>query len=65
MSKKWVGLNGPITAESAEAEPLDQRLFGPDYDRRQRQIRARSEPNGINREAFTPWKKPRIERVKP
>jgi hypothetical protein len=24
---KWKGLSGPITAELAEAEPVDQRLF--------------------------------------
>lgn len=64
MSNKWAGLNGPITAADAEAEPIDQRLFGPDFDRRQRAIRARSEPDGIDKTTFKPWKKPRIVRSK-
>jgi len=65
MSNKWRGLHGPITAEAAAAEPLDQQLFGPDFDRRQRQRNARRQSGGINRATYAPWGgKPRIERVK-
>jgi len=64
MSNKWRGFNGPITAAAAEAEPLDQQLFGPSFEARQRQIRARSEPDGIDKTTFRPWRKPKIERVK-
>ena len=61
MMAKWTGLEQPITA-AALNEPLDQQLFGPSFEARQRRIRARSEPNGINRASYQPWKKPRIER---
>jgi hypothetical protein len=64
MSNKWRGLHGPITAAMAEAEPESQRLFGPSYDARQRQHAARRQSSGINRATYSPWKKPRIERVK-
>jgi hypothetical protein len=59
---KWKGLSGPITAADAEAEAENDRLFGLSYEARQRQIKASSEPSGINRTAYRPWKKPRIER---
>ena len=64
MSDKWRGLHGPITADAAEAEPLNERLFGPSYDARVRQHPTRRSDSGINRASYQPWKKPRIERVK-
>jgi hypothetical protein len=60
MSNKWRGLHGPITAEMAEAEPIDQRLFGPSYDARQRQHAARGQHSGIDLATYRPWKKPRV-----
>jgi hypothetical protein len=62
MSNKWRGLEQPITAADAEAEPEAQRLFGPSYDARQRRLNGLHK--GINRDVYTPWKKPHIERVK-
>jgi hypothetical protein len=59
---KWTGLEQPITAELADAEPLDQRLFGSSYDRRQARLRGLE--STINRTTYEPWKKPRIERQK-
>jgi len=64
MSDKWRGLHGPITAAAADAEPLDQRLFGPSYDAKLRQHAARQTDSGINKATFRPWKKPMIERSK-
>jgi hypothetical protein len=57
-------IHGPITAAAAEAEPVNQRLFGPSYDAKMRQHAARRPSQGINRATYRPWKKPRIERVK-
>lgn len=59
---KWTGLEKPITAAIADAEPEAQRLFGPSYAIRQAALN--SLPEGIDRADFSPWKKPRIERVK-
>jgi hypothetical protein len=56
--KDWHTL---ITAADAEQEPLDQQLFGPAFERRQRQLRGLS--SGIDRDSFSPWKKPRILRA--
>jgi hypothetical protein len=64
MSNKWRGLEKPITAAAAEAEPEHLRLFGPSYDARMRRYAARQQSAGINRATYQPWKKPRIERVK-
>jgi len=64
MSNKWRGLHGPITADAAAREPLNERLFGPSYDARVRQHATRRSDSGINRASYQPWKKPRIERVK-
>ncbi len=50
----------PITEAEANAEPLEQQLFGPDFNRRQRQIRARSQREVTI--ARDPWRKPRIDR---
>jgi len=63
MSNKWAGLNGPITADRAEAEPIEQQLFGPSYDRRQARLRPQS--SGIDKTTFKPWRKPTIERSRP
>lgn len=60
---KWRGFKGVITAAAAESEPDRDRLFGPSYEARQRQLRGQL-ANGIDRATFTPWKKPRMERVK-
>ena len=57
-------LRGPITADAAEREPLDQRLFGPSYDAKMRGYAAQRQQSGINRATYQPWKKPRIEQVK-
>ena len=64
MSAKWRGMPGRITARAADAEPLDQQLFGPSYDLRMRQRRAHERQGRIDRATFEPWKKPRIERAK-
>jgi hypothetical protein len=64
MSNKWRGLEQPITAAAAEAEPEAQRLFGPSYEVRQRQHAARRSEGRINRQTYALWKKLRIERVK-
>lgn len=64
MSDKWRGLHGPITAEAAEAEPGHERLFGPSFERRQRELRVQGQQGGINKASYQPWKKPRIERAK-
>jgi hypothetical protein len=32
MSNKYHDIHGPITAEAAEAEPIDQRLFNDEED---------------------------------
>jgi hypothetical protein len=64
MSNKWRGLTKPISAADAEREPLSDRLFGPSYDARMRRYAAQRPENGINRVTYSPWKKPRIERVK-
>jgi hypothetical protein len=60
---KWTHLDKPITAEDAEAEPLENRLFGPNYDLRQQVRRRRRE--GIDKASYQPWRKPKIERSKP
>jgi hypothetical protein len=57
-------LRGPITVAMADAEPLDQRLFGPSYDARMQRRAPHNQSSGINRASYTPWKKPRIERAK-
>jgi hypothetical protein len=59
---KWTGLEKPITAADAEAEPEADRLFGPSYDARQRRLTQRSQPDGIDCASYTPWRKPRMER---
>ena len=64
MSNKWRGLTKPITAEAAEREPEHLRLFGPSYEARQRQLRARGQRKQIDLSSYRPWKKPQIVRVK-
>jgi hypothetical protein len=64
MSNKWRGLEQPITAEDAEREPEAQRLFGPSYDARQRQLRVGQTKQGVDLTTYRPWRKPTIERVK-
>lgn len=59
---KWHGLDQPITAEAAEAEPEHLRLFGPSYEARQRQRGAQRPDTRINRKTYRPWRKPQIER---
>lgn len=61
MSNKWTGL-GKITAADAEREPEADRLFGPSYHERQRQLGVVQ--GGIDKATYRPWKKPMIERVK-
>lgn len=53
----------PIMEDEANAEPEADRIFGPSYERRQRQIRARARREvTIERDL---WKgKPRMERAK-
>lgn len=56
---KWTRTT-PITAFDALNEPIEDQIFGPDYDARQRQIKARGERHvSVDRD---PWKKPRIQR---
>jgi hypothetical protein len=59
---KWTGLTRQITALDAEAEPEAQRLFGPSYDARQRQLCRQQ--GGIDKATYRPWRKPKIERAK-
>jgi hypothetical protein len=61
---KWTGLTKPITAAAAEAERIEDRIFGSSYEARQRQHAAGRQSQGINRASYRPWKKPTIERVK-
>src|SRR5690242_20113562 len=62
MSNKWRNFPGHISAQDAEREPEADRLFGPSYERRQRQLAARSAAAGIDRASYRPWRKPTIDR---
>ncbi len=63
MSRKWTGLERPITLADAEAELDRDRLFGPGYDARRRALMGDG-PSGVDRANYRPWKKPRMERKK-
>src|SRR5262249_52384982 len=59
MMVKWTGLERAITDAEAQAEPLEDQLFGPSFDRRQKALGGL--PDGVNRNE-RPWRKPDIIR---